>query len=254
MNLFIHNSLSCGGEDTCPVACCQETGCGDHFLIHVEVALAPGESADSAAPQFPGKWHNEARWKTAPRQAQASLKALLDVALQGHDEHQKDPSVSILGLAACSFLLNCIAGILRDFWLGGRSNKQDYVRPVLSQLPQLLVSDCVEDLALLEQQLRLISDNIALLHKTFRLLKPFCPKPVSCMMREDRLLTEDETNVAWHEALTTPCGHHDNVDHGFQLLVRNRLRVLLDAARANQNQSHRDLPVLQREVVNVVSD
>ena len=252
VDVFIHNSISCGGVGTCPVACCQEIGCGDHFLLRLEVALSPASSSSCAAPHFPGKWHDKRRWTTALRQAEAPLRQLTAAALQGYQDHRRAPAISNIGLEACAMLLNTMAGALRDIWIGGSVSPRSDHSSLTNITRHLEIVDS-EELEDISRQLSSAPSGAALLHKTCRLLKPHTPQPVCCMIEGHHLLTETETHQKWCQALLEQCGPQSHIDQGFQHLVCNRLQTLLNNARSKHTQLHREMPFLQHEVAEVIS-
>ena len=134
---------------------------------------------------------------------------------------------------------------------GPRAEPQN--KPRLSDIASLVESDAPEDIQLLAQQLCLIKNGGQLLQRTCRLLKRKSSEPVSCMMQKGRLLTEAETLQAWQQALTDQGGHNTcRRDEGFQLLVSNRLRTLLDQAHHEKGNSQ-ETPFLQHEVADILS-
>ena len=253
VDMFIHNSIGCGGMDCCPFPNCQEVGCGDHFLIHIEVALTTSDASSSAAPQFPGKWHCERRWGRVLRQIQGSLRSLTTLALQGCEDHSSAADFSVAALEASTVLLNTLAGAARDIWIGGGSAMERPQRP--ANLAGLIASDCPEDAADLGHELSLVDNSSALLQRTFRLLRPHAAPPVSCMLQGNQLMSEEETNLAWRDALRKQCTPHALVDTRYQQLVQDRLRVLLDQARTLPKPDNSlDQPFLQQEVLDVIAD
>ena len=254
-SVTIHNSIHCGGSDECPVHNCQELGCGDHFMLQVDVSLTPEDTPSSAAPRFPGKWCDVKRWHAALKRARAPLEQITSVALRGYEDRSTHPDIAITALEAATMLLNTVAGSLRDLWLGGPDpGAEPQKEPRLSDIASLVESNAPEDIQLLAQQLRLIKSGDQLLQRTCRLLRRKTPEPVSCMMKEGRLLTEAETLQAWQQALTDQGGHHtSDRDCGFQLLISNRLRTLIDQAR-HERQSNLETPFLQLEVADIISE
>ena len=163
-----------------------------------------------------------------------------------------NPNIAVLALEATTMLLNTLAGALRDLWLGGSNTEPSRELP-LKDIASLVETDSPDDVQALTQQLRHIKDSGLLLQRTCRLLRRKAPQPVSCMMKEGRLLTEEETLHAWQQALTNQGSLQTVSDSdGFQLLVTNRLRTLLDQARQRSSGS-REHPFLQREVADVTS-
>ena len=256
-DVTIHNSVHC--SDSCPLQGCQETCRGDHFLLQIDVNVCPSWSSGPAAPVFPGRWHNQERWKVALRPAEAALQCLGDLSLVAGDEVCLfGPSLArqeqhVWGIEASSALATTIASLVRDVWLGSGPLNLDPRQACLGSpnLAEAVLHDLTEDSKRLLDSLSRETNKSALLNACLKLLRDPAPVPLPCLINHDTLLSEEESNKEWASALKGQCSWEMPFDRVYHAATISRYDQLCSIASAAVPLDNLDFAVTEREVVDV---